>query len=314
MHISRSVAALATSALLLAACGSGTTSADPEPTTAPPTTAAATTPAADTTTTDADAPERIVSLSPTATESLFAIGAGDQVIAADSFSTYPPEAPSDPDLSAFSPNVEAIAEYEPDLVVLSNNPDDIQAQLEAVEIETALLPAAANVEEAYEQIAQLGELTGHADAAADLVSQMQDEIAGLVDGVDVPEGTTYYHELDDTFYSVTSTTFVGDVYGLFGLESIADEASDPEQDGGYPQLSAEYIIEADPDLVFLADTDCCDVSAESVAERAGWDQLTAVQNGNIVELGDDIPSRWGPRIVDFTRMVADAIEGLDDDA
>lgn len=310
MHISRSVAALATSALLVAACGAGTTSTDPEPTTAPPTTAAATTPAADATA-DADAPERIVSLSPTATESLFAIGAGDQVIAADSFSTYPPEAPSDEDLSAFSPNVEAIAEYEPDLVVLSNNPDDIQAQLEAVEIETALLPAATNVEEAYDQIEQLGELTGHADGAADLVAQMQDEIAGLVDGVDVPEGTTYYHELDDTFYSVTSTTFVGDVYGLFGLTSIADEAADPEQDGGYPQLSAEYLIEADPDLVFLADTDCCDVSAESVAERAGWDQLTAVQDGNIIELGDDIPSRWGPRIVDFTRMVADAIEGLD---
>ncbi len=313
MHISRSVAALATSALLLAACGSSATTADPQPTTAAPTTAAATTPTADATA-DADAPERIVSLSPTATESLFAIGAGDQVIAADSFSTFPPEAPSDEDLSAFSPNVEAIAEYEPDLVVLSNNPDDIQAQLEAVEIETALLPAATNVEEAYGQIEQLGELTGNADEAADLVAQMQDEIAGLVDGVDVPEGTTYYHELDDTFYSVTSTTFVGDVYGLFGLESIADQASDPEQDGGYPQLSAEYIIEADPDLVFLADTDCCDVSAESVAERAGWDQLTAVQDGNIVELGDDIPSRWGPRIVDFTRMVADAIEGLDDEA
>lgn len=310
MHISRSVAALATSALVLVACGTGTTSAGPEPTSAPSTTAAATSPAADATA-DGDAPERIVSLSPTATESLFAIGAGDQVVAADSFSTYPPEAPSDPDLSAFSPNVEAIAEYEPDLVVLSNNPDDIQAQLEAVGIETALLPAVTTVDEAYDQIEEVGELTGQADAAADLVSQMQDEIAGLVDSVDAPEGTTYYHELDDTSYSVTSTTFVGDVYGLFGMTSIADEASDPEQDGGYPQLSAEYIIEADPDLVFLADTDCCDVSAESVAERAGWDQLSAVQGGNVVELGDDIPSRWGPRIVDFAQMVADAIEGLD---
>lgn len=254
-------------------------------------------------------PGRIVSLSPTATEMLFAIGAGGLVVAADSFSNHPPEAP-DTDLSGLEPNVEALAELDPDLVVMSIDPGDVEASLGALGIPALLHPAAERLEDTYEQIEQLGAATGHRRGAAELVASMRSDIDRLVR--DLPEaaaGSTYYHELDQTFFTVTSETFIGQVYGLLGLRSIADEAEGGAP--GYPQLSAEFILEADPDLIFLADTKCCGVTAESVAERPGWSHLTAVRRGAVVELDDDVASRWGPRIVDFLRTVAGAVSRLE---
>lgn len=257
-----------------------------------------------------DAPHRIVSLSPTATEILFAIGAGDQVVAVDSLSNFPAEAPVT-DLEGFSPNVEAISTYEPDLVVLSFDPGDVVANLEALGITTLVQGAATTLDDTYAQVAELGDLTGHADEAAGLVATMRDELAALAGDAPRPaEPITYYHELDDTLYTVTSGTFVGEIYSLFGLENVADPADADGSAFGYPQLSAEYLVDADPDLIFLADTRCCGQSAETVAARPGWDTLTAVREGHVVELDDDIASRWGPRVVDFARAVAAALDTL----
>ncbi|HHC07994.1 MAG TPA: ABC transporter substrate-binding protein [Actinobacteria bacterium] len=254
-------------------------------------------------------PERIVSLSPTATEMLFAIGAGTQVAAADSFSNYPEEAPTT-DLSGFEPNLEAISAYEPDLVVLSYDPGDVIAGLEAIGIPAILQPAATTLDDTFAQIEQLGAATGNLADAAALVARMQADIDELVASVPTfDEPPTYYHELDPTYFTATSKTFIGEIYGLVGLANIADEA-DP--DGyGYPQLSAEYILERDPDFVFLADVKCCGQTAETVAARPGWDRLTAVQEGRVVELDDDVASRWGPRIVDLLATVAEAVAQLE---
>jgi iron complex transport system substrate-binding protein len=248
-------------------------------------------------------PERIVSLSPTATEDLFAIGAGDQVIAVDDQSTYPAAAPTT-DLSGFEPNVEAIAGYEPDLVVFATEPGDLGPSLEGLGITALQLDAAPNLDVAYDQIEQLGAATDHADEAAALVEQMRSDVQGLVDGADPATGTSFYYELDDTFYSATSKTFIGQLFQMLGLENIADAVG--KGSGGYPQLSAEYIIESDPDLIFLADTKCCGQSAETVAERPGWAGLTAVTGGDVVPLDEDIAQRWGPRVVDLLRQIAKA--------
>ena len=119
---------------------------------------------------------------------------------------------------------------------------------------------------------------------------------------------TYYHELDDTLFSATSTTFIGQLYSMLGLVNIAD-GSDP--DGfGYPQLSAEVIIDADPDFIFLADTICCGQSQATVAARPGWETLQAVVGGRVVELDDAVASRWGPRVVDLLEIVAGAVAGV----
>jgi iron complex transport system substrate-binding protein len=247
-------------------------------------------------------PVRIVSLSPSLTEILFAIGAGDQVVAVDDFSNYPPEAPIT-DLSGYEPNIEAIAGYEPDLVVLGS-PGDVPASLEALGITAVVLDTAVDLDDAYEDFTVLGQATGHADEADAVVEQMRADIDAIL--AEVPEREAplrYYHELDGSFFSVTGDTFIGQLYSLAGLESIADQTGDSS---GYPQLSEELIVDADPQVIFLACTIYCGETAESVAARPGWDAITAVSNGNIVELDDDVASRWGPRVVDLLQTMVDA--------
>ena len=257
-------------------------------------------------------PSAIVSLSPASTEILFGVGAGDQVLAVDSLSNFPESAPLDPDLSAWTPNVEAIIGMNPDLVVISGVVEDLIAGLNAAGIPVLVHSAPADINGVYEQIEQVGVATGNVAGAAAMVAQMQTDIADIVAGVpqyDVPP--TYYHELDNTLYSVTSQTFVGQIYALLGLENVADPADLDGSAYGYPQLSAEYLVDADPDFIFLADTICCAVTADSLAERAGWETLSAVQNGRVVELSDDVASRWGPRVVDLLRAVADAMSAAE---
>jgi iron complex transport system substrate-binding protein len=253
-------------------------------------------------------PERIVSLSATATEMLFAIGAGDQVVAADEYSNYPPEAPTT-NLSGLEPNIEAIAKFEPDLVVFSDEPGDLEKSLEALDISVIQEPAAQTLHDTYAQIDQLGLATGQSPEAVELVASMRSEIDDLVaEAPDFEAPPTYYHELDQTYFSVTSETFIGQIYDLVGLRSIADEAKGAGSQ--YPQLSAEFIFKADPDIIFLADTKCCDQSAATVSKRPGWGEIDAVKNNALVELDDDIASRWGPRVVDYLRAVVEAVSEL----
>ncbi|NUU24120.1 MAG: ABC transporter substrate-binding protein [Streptomycetaceae bacterium] len=254
----------------------------------------------------ADAPKKIVSLGPTATEMLYAIGAGKQVVAVDNQSNYPADAPKT-ELSGFKPNVEAITKYTPDMVVLSDDIDGIRQKLESVKIKVVELPAAKNLAEMYTQFNTLGAATGHAQEAADVTAKMKKDIDEIVAKTKKPaRPLTYFHELDNSGYSSTSKTFIGDVYALFGLQNIADAAD--KNGSGYPQVSTEHIVQSDPDLVFLADTKCCQQDAAAVAKRPGWDKIKAVRNGNVVPLDDDIASRWGPRVVDLVKAVAAAVE------
>ena len=252
-------------------------------------------------------PRAIVSMSATATEMLFAIGAGDQVEAVDDNSNYPDEAPTT-ELSAFTPNAEAIAEYAPDLVVLSDDQNGIADSLDALSVPTLLLPAADTVDDTYAQLQTLGDATGHAEEADAVVADVQDRIAAAVDSVPAGvEGMRVYHELDPSFYSAASSTFIGSIYSMFGLKNIADGA--PDAAGGYPQLSAEYVVGQAPDLIVLADTKCCDQNAETVAQRPAFDTVPAVVKGDVVEADDDIASRWGPRVADFAESLADELKG-----
>ena len=254
--------------------------------------------------------ERIVSISTVATEMLFAIDAGDRVVAVDSMSNYPAEAPTT-DLSGYQPNVEAILGFAPDLVVLSYDPGDVVAGLEAAGVATLLQGAAYTLADTYDQITALGAITGDVDEAAALVAGMQSEMAELAASVrERDEPLSYYHELDATLYTVTSSTFIGEVYALAGLVNAADAADPDGASWGYPQLSAEYLLDADPDLIFLADTRCCSQTAVTVAERPGWETLTAVTNGTVIELDDDVASRWGPRIVHLLRVIVDSVNAI----
>ncbi|WP_067796069.1 ABC transporter substrate-binding protein [Actinomadura formosensis] len=251
------------------------------------------------------APKRIVSLSPTHTETLFAIGAGSQVVAVSDYSNYPANAPRTK-LSGFKPNAEAIIKYRPDLVVLSDDMDGIVKALEKVKVPVLLEPAATNMDEAYDEINDLGQATGHTAEAKKLTGDMRTEIQQTVAAASKAKGRTYYHELDPQLHSVTSKTFVGQVYGLFGLQNVADKAD--KAAGGYPQLSREHVLKQDPDLIFLADTKCCGQGSAALAKRPGWSGLDAVKNENVVELDDDIASRWGPRLPQFVKAIGDAVQ------
>lgn len=246
-------------------------------------------------------PKRIVSMSASTTEDLFAIGAGKQVIAADSYSNYPKNAPTTK-LSAYDPSVEAIAKYKPDLVILSDDTKNTVKGLKALKIPVLLQPAPANMAAAYDQITRLGRVTGHAAQAAKAVNLIKGELADIVATSHVA-GRSYFYELDSTLYSQTSQTFLGRLLGKIGLVNIADAAN---ASSPYPQLSAEYVINADPDLVLLADTKCCQQSAASVAARPGWGNMKAVTDNGVVGLNDDVASRWGPRVVELLRTVATA--------
>jgi cobalamin transport system substrate-binding protein len=253
-------------------------------------------------------PVRIISLSSTATEILFAIGAGPQVTAADDQSNYPPTAPKST-LSGFEPNVEAIASYRPDLVVFADDGKKIGAAMARLGIPALYQPPVKSFDDAYGQMSALGKATGREVEAAALVQQMRKDIDAIVANAPTFTGQlSYYHELDDNYFSATSRTFIGKIYSLFHLRNIADAAD--KHSTGYPQLSPEYIIQADPDLIFLADTKCCHQTAASVAKRPGWSGLKAVHTGGVVALDDDVASRWGPRMIDFLRTIASALEHL----
>ena len=249
-----------------------------------------------------DRPERIVSLSATATEMLFAVGAGDQVVAVDSFSNYPPEAPTT-DLSGFQPNIEAIATYEPDLVLISFDPGGLVDGLKALGADVIVYSAAATLDDAYDQMEAIGAATGHSDEAVEATADIERSIEEITSSLDLPsEPFTYFLELDPTYYSVTSDTFIGQVFALAGLESIADAADGV---GSYPQLSEEYILDQNPDFIIL--TDCCGGSLEVVAARPGWSELDAVQGERVLVFSADVTSRWGPRMVEMLETVSEAV-------
>jgi len=259
----------------------------------------------------ASQPDAIVSLSPTATEMLYAIGAGSQVKAVDNESDYPKQAPMTK-LSGFTPNAEAIAAYKPDLVIISNNIDGITAKLSALSIPVLDLPAAANLSDVYAEFTELGAATGHAAQAQTTDAALKADIKQIVAAEPAhSKPLTYYYEIStDPYYSVTSSTFIGSLLSLLGMKSIADAAKGAAAAGGYPSLSAEYILKANPDYVILADTGSTGggQDAATVTARPGWSVLTAVKDKHIILLNPGIASRWGPRIVDLLRDVAAGVK------
>jgi iron complex transport system substrate-binding protein len=299
---------------LVAACGGASSGGAVTPATAAATSEAAVTypltvQAANGAVTLKAQPKRIVSLSPTATEMLYAIGAGPQVIAVDSLSDYPAQAPRTK-LSSFQPNAEAVVGYNPDLVVLSNDANGLLAALGKLGVPALLLPAAKDLPDSYTEEKALGAATGHPDGAAKVAQATSARVQAAVASVPASaKGLKVYHEIDQTYYSVTSSTFLGSIYAQFGLKDIADGAKSAASSGGYPQLSAEFVVTSAPDLIVLADSKCCGQSPLAVSKRPAFAGVPAVTGNRVIAIDDDIASRWGPRTADFAELVAKALGG-----
>jgi iron complex transport system substrate-binding protein len=234
-------------------------------------------------------PQRIVSLDPTATEDLYAVGAGTQVVAVDQYSDFPPGAPVTT-LSGVKPDIAAIAKYNPSLVIAQNNP---------------VLVAALHKLGIPLQIQQIGQATGHAFQADETVEQMKQEITDIAAQAGTKyQGLTYYWETGSNPYrSATSATLIGHIMDMFGLKNIADGAGSV-----HPQLSGHYIVAAKPQIIFLADTVATSGQTPAmVAARGGWAGIPAVRNHDIFALNADIASRWGPRLPQLVEEIAGAL-------
>jgi iron complex transport system substrate-binding protein len=301
-------------ALVAAACGGASATGPSGPSSTNPTAATASVASYPVTVTAANGqvtvksrPKRIVSLSPTATEMLYAIGAGSQVVAVDSLSSYPTQAPRTK-LSAFHPNAEAVVGYTPDLVVFSHDSNGLLKALEKLGVTALLLPAAKDLPDSYTQQVALGQVTGHPDQAAQVVERTQARVAAAVASVPRSTGAQkVYHEIDQTYYSATGSTFLGSIYTLFGLQNIADGAKNAASSGGYLRLSAEYVVSSAPDLIVLADGKCCGQSPATVARRPAFGTVPAVVHGKVIAIDDSLASRWGPRTADFAEAIAKAL-------
>ena len=249
----------------------------------------------------------VVSLSPTATETLFALGAGALVRAVDSGSTYPPSAPRS-DLSAASIDVTKVMAMTPDLVVVASDIGDAPSALAARGVRVLVQPPARSLNEAYAQIRQLGEATGRSPESENLVALMQSKIAAII--ARTPQRATpvrYYHERNGTFASLASTSFLGQIYALLGARSIADGApGDPY----FPTLTSPFVIDANPDLIVLADAKCCHVTIDTVRARPEWQTINAVKNNAIALIDDDLASTWGPRVVDLLQAISGRLLAL----
>jgi iron complex transport system substrate-binding protein len=247
----------------------------------------------------AQAPQRIASLSPAATEVLYAVGAGSQIVATDLQSDYPAEAASTTKLDAFQPNLEAIAAVEADLIVIANNQDDVVQALDSLGKAVLFLEVPDTIDGVMGQVRLLASAAGHAEEGERVAGEMEGRIEAVTSKLtDVEQGPRVYHELDNTFFTVAPNSFVGDFYNLLKAKNIAEGAAT-----AYPQLTQEEILDRDPEVIILADADAGE-SAQTVKARPGWDAISAVKSDRIYVVDPDIVSRPGPRLVEGLEQLA----------
>jgi iron complex transport system substrate-binding protein len=248
----------------------------------------------------AELPSRIISFSPGATEILFAIGAGDQVIAADQFSDFPAETADLEQVSYSAPDPERSLGLDPDLVIMATNQQESVEQFRGLGLVVLFNLEPDSVEGVLENISLLGKVTGHDEEAAALVDEMESRIEAVETALaDVESGPRVFYELSDGLYTAAPQTFIGGYLSLLKASNVAAGAESP-----FPQLTVEALIEANPEVILLADAAFLDGGPESVSARSGWDAIDAVINGRLYPVDPDIGNRPGPRIVDAIEQVA----------
>ena len=251
-------------------------------------------------------PKRIVSLAPSITETLFAIGAGSQLVGVTTFCNFPAEVAALTKVGGFTADtlsLEAIINLSPDLV-LAGDAGQL-ALLEALKPLgiPVLLFAPERIQEVYADIEQLGAMTGHEAEAATALATMRQRIERVAAAVaDIPSDQrlrVFWEVFDEPLMTAGPMTFIGQLIELAGAQNIFADANE-----GYPQVSTEAIIERNPDVIIGPDYHADKLTPELIAQRPGWDQLAAVKNERIHLLNDDIVSRPGPRLADALEELA----------
>jgi iron complex transport system substrate-binding protein len=250
-------------------------------------------------------PQRIVSLAPSNTEILFAVGAGSQVVGRDDFSDYPEAVKSLPKVGGTDKyNNEQIVALHPDLVLAAeiNTPEQVKA-LESLELTVYYLKNPATLEEMYGNLETVAKLTGHEADAATLADSLEARVAEVDNKVAaVTERPSVFYEIDATDpakpYTAGPGTFIDLLIQRAGGTNIAGTLKDQ-----YPQLSLEQVVALNPSFIVLGDS-LYGVTPDAVKARPGWGSLSAVKNGNIFPVDDNLFSRPGPRLVDGLELLA----------
>ena len=285
------------------------------PATEAPATSAPTEPAVETTLTVTDGlgrdvtlngiPQRIISMAPSNTEILFAIGAGDQVVGRDALSDFPDEAKNLTDIgSTFDAlNTELIVSLKSDLVLAAeiNTPEQVK-QLEDLGLTVYYLKNPLTLEEMYGNLEIVAQLTGRKEEAAALIESLKARVAAVDEKIaPISSRFSVFYELDGTDpakpYTAGKGTFIDQLIDRAGGSNIASDLE------GYPQMSLEQVVATDPAFIILGDARY-GITPESIGERPGWENLSAVKNGHVVPFNDDLVSRPGPRLVDALEELA----------
>lgn len=244
-------------------------------------------------------PHAIISYSPGATEILFAIGAGARLVAVDEFSDFPPATAELPKLAYTSPDPEAALAHAPDLVILATRQNEQVAIFRGLGMTVVYMASADSLDQVYEQIALLGALTGREAEAEALAAEMQSRIAAVTERLaGVESGPRVFYELTNDLYTAAPNTFVGSLLETLKAQNVAAGAASQ-----FPQLSAEAVIAADPEVVLLADAEFGE-SLETVAARPGWSGVSAVVNARVYPLDADLTDRPGPRLAEGIELLA----------
>lgn len=244
-------------------------------------------------------PQRIVSLSPGHTEILFAIGAGDQVIAVDTESDFPEEAAAKTKFDATSPDLQAIERLDPDLVVVMDGTEEVVQSLDQRGLPVLWLELPVFLVDLFGQIDVLGEITGHREQSDSLVDEMDARVTAIFDPVGATIGPRVYHELDDDLTTASEDTFIGELYLILSAENIAGRSEEL-----FPRLTLDDIVGGDPEAIIVAHAGA---SPESVKERPGWQDIAAVKNNRVYAIDPDIVNRPGPRLVDGLETLANLL-------
>lgn len=244
-------------------------------------------------------PMRIVSIAPSNTEILFALGVGDRVVAVDQYSDFPPEAKSRTQVGSYvKPNLEAIVAAQPDLVVgAALHAKTIVPELTARGL-TTLLVEPKDVDQTFERILLVGDVVGQADRADRMVGDLRERAASIAAKVQGAPKPRVFFELSPQLHSAGPGTFVDDLIRRAGGQNVVGDAATQ-----WPQVSLETLVQRDPEIVLLADA-VAGETADKVRGRPGWGSMSAVKGNRVAPIDPDLTNRPGPRIVDGLEAVA----------
>jgi len=251
-----------------------------------------------------EAAQRVVSLAPSNTEILFAVGAGDRVVGRDEFSDYPAEAASIESVggSMGEYSVEAIVALKPDLVLAAEiNSPELVKQLEDLGLTVYYLANPKTIEEMYVNLEIVAQLTG--EDSTKLTDSLKARVAAVDEKImPLSARPSVFYEIDATDpakpYTYGPGTFGDLLITRAGGFNIGSELTD-----SYPQISLEQIVVSNPMVILLGDS-MWGVTPESVVARPGWETIEAVKFNRIFPIDDNLISRPGPRLVDGLEQLA----------